>query len=149
VIETHQACLLNLPDLIPDEPSALHVATQLSQRVRRYWFVLRRAQIFKAPGGTLGLNYIGLVAPAISAIQALSSEVQNLIAEVQGFAQSFTSAVGNFGKVNTQQLCITDSAGTPICVTGDQLAALLAGQAPTSGGTISMNNNWPMAGSHC
>jgi hypothetical protein len=91
------------------------------------------------PGGTLGLNYIGLVAPAISAIQALSSEVQNLIAEVQGFAQSFTSAVGNFGKVNTQQLCITDSAGTPICVTGDQLAALLAGQlAPTSSSEVSI-----------
>jgi hypothetical protein len=91
------------------------------------------------PGGTLGLNYIGLVAPAISAIQALSSEVQNLIAEVQGFAQSFTSAVGNFGKVNTQQLCIIDSAGTPICVTGDQLAALLAGQlAPTSSSEVSI-----------
>ena len=28
VIETLQACLLNLPDLIPDEPSPLHVAPQ-------------------------------------------------------------------------------------------------------------------------
>jgi trimeric autotransporter adhesin len=86
------------------------------------------------PDGTLGLNYIGLISPVVSAIQELSSEVQNLIATVQGFAQSVTSAVGNFGKVNTQQLCITDSAGTPVCVTGDQLAALLAtqGQQQTS-----------------
>jgi hypothetical protein len=84
------------------------------------------------PNGTLGLNYIDLIAPAISAIQALSGEVQNLITEVQGFAQSFTSAAGNFGKVNTQQLCITDSAGTPVCVTGDQLAALLAGPSASS-----------------
>ena len=43
VIEPLQACLLNLPDLIPDEPSPLHVATQLSQRVRWYWLVLGRA----------------------------------------------------------------------------------------------------------
>ena len=35
-----QARLLNLPDLIPDELSPLHVATHLSQRVRRYWLVL-------------------------------------------------------------------------------------------------------------
>ena len=41
--ETLQACLLNLPDLIPDGPSPLHVATQLSQCVRRYWLVLGRA----------------------------------------------------------------------------------------------------------
>ena len=53
MLATLQACLLNLPDLIPDEPSSLHVATQLSQRVRRYWLVLGRAQIFKAPGGLL------------------------------------------------------------------------------------------------
>jgi hypothetical protein len=81
------------------------------------------------PGGTLGLNYIDLIAPAVSAIQALSSEVQNLIAEVQGFAQSFVS--DNITVNNT--LCIKDSAGTPVCVNGDQLAALLAGSsAPSS-----------------
>src|SRR3974390_1180322 len=50
VIKTLQACLLNLPDLIPNEPSPLHVATQLSQRVRWYWLAPGRASIFKAPG---------------------------------------------------------------------------------------------------
>ena len=80
------------------------------------------------PGGTLGLNYIGLIAPAVSAIQALSSEVENLIAEVQGFAQSFVS--DNITVNNT--LCIKDSDGTPVCITGDQLAALLAGQSTPS-----------------
>jgi hypothetical protein len=34
------------------------------------------------PGGTLGLNYIGLISPIVAAIQALSGEVQNLVAEV-------------------------------------------------------------------
>ncbi len=77
------------------------------------------------PGGTLGLNYIGLISPIVSAIQALSTEVQNVIAEVQGFAQSFTS---NTITAN-QQICVKNSAGTPVCVTGDELAALLAGSS--------------------
>ena len=81
------------------------------------------------PNGTLGLNYIGLISPIVSAIQALSTEMQNLISTVQGFAQSFT----------TNRLCVNKSDGTPVCVTGDQLAALLAsgsssGSAVASGG---------------
>jgi hypothetical protein len=47
---TIQAGLLDLADLITDQLTTLHVATQLSQRVGRYWLVLGRAQIFKAPG---------------------------------------------------------------------------------------------------
>src|SRR5208282_6583244 len=54
--ETLQACLLDLPDLITDQPSALHVATQLSQRVWRDRLALRRAQIFEAPGGPFQLG---------------------------------------------------------------------------------------------
>ena len=56
VIEMLQARLLNLPDLMPDQPSPLDVATQLSQRIRRYWLVLGRAQIVKAPGGPFQLG---------------------------------------------------------------------------------------------
>jgi hypothetical protein len=80
------------------------------------------------PGGTLGLNYIGLISPIVSAIQALSGKVQNLVAEVQGFAQSFTSET----ITATNELCVNKSDGLPDCITGDQLAALLAGQPPQS-----------------
>ncbi len=80
------------------------------------------------PGGTLGLNYIGLISPIVSAIQALSGEVQSLISEVQGFAQSFTSNTITFNN----ELCTKKSDGTPICITGDQLAALLATQGSAS-----------------
>jgi hypothetical protein len=73
------------------------------------------------PSGTLGLNYIGLISPIVSAIQAISGEVQNLITEVQGFAQTFTSET----ITATNQLCVNKSNGTPICVTGDELATLL------------------------
>ena len=80
------------------------------------------------PGGTLGINYIGLISPIVSAIQALSSEMQNLIAEVQGFAQSFTSNTITFNN----KLCAKESDGTPICINGDQLASLLASQGSGS-----------------
>src|SRR5262249_47643200 len=46
-----QACLLDLPNLIADKPSALHVAPQLSQRVRRDRLALGRSPTVKAPGG--------------------------------------------------------------------------------------------------
>jgi hypothetical protein len=81
------------------------------------------------PGGTLGLNYIDLISPIVSAIQALYSDVLSLDQTVAGFAQSFTSET----ITATNQLCVNKSDGAPICITGDQLAALLAGQsAPSS-----------------
>ena len=56
LLETLPACLLDLLDLITDQPSALHVATQLSQRVWRDRLALRRAQIFEAAGGLFQLG---------------------------------------------------------------------------------------------
>src|ERR1700676_2319038 len=56
LLETIQACLLDLADLITDQPTTIHVATQLSHRVGRYWLVLGHAQIFKSPGGLLQLG---------------------------------------------------------------------------------------------
>ena len=50
------------------------------------------------PGGTLGLNYIGLIAPLVSAVQALSNQEQSLIATVQGFAQKFTTKEADVGE---------------------------------------------------
>ncbi len=79
------------------------------------------------PGGTLGLNYIGLISPIVSAIQALYTDVESLEQTVSGFAQSFTS--NNI--TADQQICVKNSAGAPICITGDQLAALLAADNQT------------------
>src|SRR6266852_3139051 len=56
VLETLQACLLDPPDLITDEPPAIHVATQLSQRVGRDRLAFGRVQAFKAFGGLLQLG---------------------------------------------------------------------------------------------
>src|ERR1700716_1558951 len=56
LFDTLEALLLNLPDLIIDEPSALQVATYLSQRVGRDRLALRGAQAVKARGGPLQLR---------------------------------------------------------------------------------------------
>ena len=56
LLETIQACLLDLADLITDQPTTIHVTTQLSHRVGRYWLALGRAQIFKSPAGLLQLG---------------------------------------------------------------------------------------------
>jgi hypothetical protein len=77
-----QANILELPYLITDQPTTLHVATQLSQRVGRYWLVLGRAQIFKAPGGLLQLGieaadvFLGYVeAPDEKAAELMAAKV--------------------------------------------------------------------------
>ncbi len=67
------------------------------------------------PGGTLSLNYIGLIAPAISAIQGLEHEITALASTVAGFAQSITTTA-----VHTQDLCVGST-----CVTEEQFKAML------------------------
>jgi hypothetical protein len=79
------------------------------------------------PGGTLGLNYIGLIAPLISAVQALATRLSSLEAIVGGFAHSFSSH-----QITTDKLCVTKPDGTLVCVTGTQLASVLAGSSQQS-----------------
>jgi hypothetical protein len=107
------------------------------------------------PGGTLGLNYIGLISPIIAALQALDHEITALATTVAGFAQNFatqslTANNATFGQVTSQQdttqrLCVSDTANdpAPVCVTKGQLAALLSqsGQAGTPGSVSSSPSN--------
>jgi len=53
LFETFKASILDLPYLITDEPSARHVATQLSQRVGWDRLALGCAQAVKAFDGLL------------------------------------------------------------------------------------------------
>ncbi len=69
------------------------------------------------PGGTLGLNYIGLISPIVSAIQALYSNVQSLEQTVSGFAEIFVS-----NRITaSQELCVGST-----CVTSAQFQAMVA-----------------------
>jgi lysophospholipase L1-like esterase len=84
------------------------------------------------PDGTLSLNYIGLISPIVSAIQEIDLQLTNLANTVAAFADSFTTNELTFNRATgddltlSDQLCIDKSDGTPVCVTGDQLAAVLA-----------------------
>ena len=95
------------------------------------------------PGGTLGLNYIGLISPIIAAIQALEHEITALAATVAGFAQNFATQTlvadnGTFKQITTDKLCVTKSNGTPVCVTGDALDQLLTRESvsPTAASSL-------------
>jgi hypothetical protein len=81
------------------------------------------------PDGTLGLNYIGLIAPIVKSIQTIAS--------ISGvFEQNLVAWLGSAGNgihdlyatiFHGQELCLTDSGGgTQTCINQQQLAAILA-----------------------
>jgi hypothetical protein len=71
------------------------------------------------PDGTLSLNYIDLVSPIVSAIQALSSEITSIENEIAGFATIF----------HTQELCVGST-----CVTPAQFQVMVAAVDASQGG---------------
>jgi hypothetical protein len=101
------------------------------------------------PNGTLGLNYIGFIAPIVKAIQALSARLTSLEQTVAGFADHFTTKELTFTRatgdeldantVKTKQLCAQKSDGTEVCLSGDQLAAALASGGAASATSPSEN----------
>lgn len=81
------------------------------------------------PNGTLGLNYIGLISPIVSAIQALSSDIASIENALAGFAQSFVS---NTITANNE-LCVGST-----CVTPAQFQAMVAAY---NGSQVSSNQS--------
>jgi hypothetical protein len=70
------------------------------------------------PDGTLTLNYTGLIAPIVASIQLLASEIDDLAQSIT--TQVLTATTGNFN-----QICLQTRVGPNVCITGDQLNALL------------------------
>jgi lysophospholipase L1-like esterase len=100
------------------------------------------------PDGTLSLNYIDLISPIVSAIQALSDDITSIENTIAGFATNFTTgdltydrATGNI--TSTQTLCLTDGPNdqSPICITKVQLAAVLASENQSSADSSSASSN--------
>jgi hypothetical protein len=83
------------------------------------------------PDGTLSLNYIDLISPIVAAIQELDKEITSLASTVAGFAQHFVS-----NEVDTNKLCVQ---GT--CVTGTQLATLLAAANQSASASASLSSS--------
>jgi Chaperone of endosialidase/Domain of unknown function (DUF5011) len=78
------------------------------------------------PDGTLTLNYEGLIAPIVSAIQQLSADITSVESTIAGFAQSFMSN----DITATNELCVGST-----CVTPAQFQAMVAaaGASQSSG----------------
>jgi hypothetical protein len=70
------------------------------------------------PDGTLTLNYGGLIAPIVKAIQALATELASLAPRVSSLEAAVTGFATSF---HTQQLCVGST-----CINQQQLAGLLA-----------------------
>ena len=111
----------------PDQSTSLQLGF-IAQQVQQIFpnLVSTTSATALTPDGTLSLNYIGLISPVVSAIQALGSEITSIENTIAGFAQSITSAVGNFGQVNssvdnTQELCVGST-----CITPAQFQAIVA-----------------------
>jgi hypothetical protein len=83
------------------------------------------------PNGTLTVNYTGLIAPMVKAVQALEQKITSLTATVASFADSFTTK-----KMQTDTLCV---GGT--CVSEEQLKALLQNANVSSQDSSSSEEN--------
>jgi hypothetical protein len=79
------------------------------------------------PNGTLGLNYLGFIAPLVKAFQTVYQDVISLENTVAGFAQNFTTRQLTAHQLTAYDICLTKSDGSQVCVTGDKLAAVLSG----------------------
>jgi len=86
-------------------------------------------------GKLSGVDDRALLAIIVSAIQQIEKAIANLADRFTTKELTFARATGDAIDVNvlkskeehTQKLCVQKTDGTDVCVTGDQLAALLAG----------------------
>ncbi len=122
--------------------------------------------VTQQPTGYLSINYEKMVPVLAEAIQEQQGQFEALIGsttasttpEAQSFAASFFSnlfsritswladasngikelyaSVIRAGEVHSKKLCAETSGGGEVCVTGDQLAALLAGQTASAATTV-------------
>ena len=91
------------------------------------------------------MNALAGVASTTPAAQTFAdSFFSNLFARITVWLADATNGVGKLfaGEVHTKELCVTKSDGTDVCLTGDQLAALMAGQS-TGGSSGNTSTSTP------
>jgi hypothetical protein len=89
------------------------------------------------PDGTLTLNYINIIPVIVKAIQELAGKISTTAHLV---IDTLTAR-----RIETQQLCVSKSDGTLVCVTGDQLAAIgSSGSASSNAATSSPDTTPPV-----
>ena len=104
--------------------------------------------VMQGPDGYYALNYAGFapyLTRAIQEIASISGQFKdNLVAwlgnEENGIHDLYASVV-HTKEVHAQELCAQTSSGQDVCVTGDQLAALLAGQTASAATVTNASND--------
>jgi hypothetical protein len=82
------------------------------------------------PDGTLSLNYNGFIAPLVATVQDLinrAGDLANQLVTKEIVAKNITTDTIQFQTASGHKLCLDD-----VCVTKDQLRAMLAGAAQPS-----------------
>jgi hypothetical protein len=86
--------------------------------------------VSQGPDGYYTLNYAGFTPYLVKAVQEIASITgvfkDNLVAWLGDASNGITRFFADTITAN-KQLCVKNSDGTPVCVTGDQLAVVLAG----------------------
>jgi len=108
--------------------------------------------ISQGPDGYLTMNYAGLTPYLVKAIQEIATITGTFQANLTQwlasadngiqdlFAKNIYATNGDFHQVTTDNLCARKSDGRSVCVTGDQLAALLS-QTAGAGTPISVSSS--------
>jgi len=96
---------------------------------------------------TLGLTYTEFIPIIVRSIQEIASISGAFKEALVAWLADASNGIGDLFAKNlyaTRQLCIDKSDGTPVCITGEQLAAVLASAAASSGqGSASGGANAP------
>ena len=85
---------------------------------------------------TLGLTYTEFIPVVVKSIQQIASVSGAFEANLVAWLGNASNGIGDLFAKNLyaqNQLCIDKSDGTPVCITGDQLAAVLASANQSTG----------------
>jgi LysM repeat protein len=93
---------------------------------------------------TLGLTYTEFIPIIVKSIQQIASISDAFEANLVAWLGNASNGIGDLFAKNLyaqNQLCIDKSDGAPVCITGDQLAAVLASANQSTGGGSPASSN--------
>ncbi len=120
---------------------------QYSTTTIQYGFIAQEAQqafpdlVYKdpdtspyTPDGTYLFNYQGLISPLVLAVQEIAQLSDTFRHTLIAWLGDAANGIGDFfaNRVHTKELCVAKSDGSEVCITGDQLAMMMAGQSASA-----------------
>ena len=114
-----------------DQPSQGQQLGFIAQQLQRAFpqLVATTTPTALTPDGTLTVNYPGLIAPMVKAIQALASQLSELANKVAGFAEQFTTKQLTFARADGDELHVNKLCVGSVCVTEAQFMQVFGARA--------------------